>query len=435
MKAVGIDIGTTSICLVLYDQESGRIQESVSAPNRFLKGTFRQDADWIVSVAREKLDWLLEQDAGIGVIGISAQMHGIVYVDREGMAVSPYYTWKETCGKKFFEGMEAAEWLSRKTGCPMYAGYGTVTHFVLDKMGEIPAEAVGMVNIGDYLAMRLCGLSETGTDCSIAASFGGFDLSAGRFDLGALRVAGVDTRFYPQVRTERRTAGYYRSIPVMPAVGDNQASVYAAAGEDSRVVSVNVGTGAQVSVTDTRLDPLQTGEIRPFTRQRYLYVQASVNGGKAYEKLAAFFEETVELFTGAKTDAGIDVYEKMAAMGMAAGQTTLVVTPSLCGARGEGSSSGSVRNLTEENFHPSDLVSAYVTGMAQELYQLYLKFPPDLRKGRRRIAASGNGIRKNRLLAQEVERLFGMPLEFGEWKEEAAAGAAMMAVQALQAGS
>ncbi len=102
MKAVGIDIGTTSICLVLYDQESGRIQESVSAPNRFLKGTFRQDADWIVSVAREKLDWLLEQDAGIGVIGISAQMHGIVYVDREGMAVSPYYTWKETCGKKFF---------------------------------------------------------------------------------------------------------------------------------------------------------------------------------------------------------------------------------------------------------------------------------------------------------------------------------------------
>ena len=62
MKAVGIDIGTTSICLVLYDQESGRIQESVSAPNRFLKGTFRQDADWIVSVAREKLDWLLEQN-------------------------------------------------------------------------------------------------------------------------------------------------------------------------------------------------------------------------------------------------------------------------------------------------------------------------------------------------------------------------------------
>ena len=36
-----------------------------------------------------------------------------------------------------------------------------------------------MVNIGDYLVMRLCGLSAAGTDRSIAASFGGCDLAAG----------------------------------------------------------------------------------------------------------------------------------------------------------------------------------------------------------------------------------------------------------------
>ncbi len=429
MKAIGIDIGTTSICLVLYDQESGRIQESVSVPNRFLEGVFRQDADWIVSVVKEKLDWFLERNTDIDVIGVSAQMHGILYVDQEGMAVSPYYTWKETCGKKLFEGMEAAEWLSGKTGYPMYTGYGTVTHFVLDKMGEIPARAAGMVNIGDYLVMRLCGLSETRTDCSLAASFGGFDLSAGAFDFDALKAAGVDIRFYPQTAAYGKAEGVYRNIPVMPAVGDNQASFYAAAGEDGCAVSVNVGTGAQVSVMHTQLESIQTGEIRPFTRQGYLYVQASVNGGKVYEKLAAFIEETVELFTGAK----IDAYEKMTALGMAAEETTLVVNPGLYGVRGKDDSYGSVQNLTEENFHPSDLLKAYVTGMAQELYQLYLEFPPKLRKGRRRIAASGNGIRKNRLLTQEVERLFGMPVEFGEWKEEAAAGAAMMAVRALEA--
>lgn len=424
MKSIGIDIGTTSICLVLYDQESGRIQESGSIPNRFLEGSFRQDADWIVSAVKERLDWFLEQNTGIDAIGVSAQMHGILYVDQEGRAVSPYYTWKETCGKEPFEGVEAAEWLSRKTGYPMYAGYGTVTHFVLDKMGQLPAKAVRMVNIGDYLVMQLCGLSETRTDWSLAASFGGFDLSAGVFDLDALQAAGVDIRFYPQTAAERKSAGFYRDIPVMPAVGDNQASFYAAAGEDSCVVSVNVGTGAQVSVMGTQLESIQTGEIRPFTRQGYLYVQASVNGGKVYEKLAAFIEETVELFTGAK----IDAYEKMTALGMAAEATTLVVTPSLYGVRGKDDGFGSVQNLTEENFHPSDLLKAYVTGMAQELYQLYMEFPPKLRKGRKRIAASGNGIRKNRLLAQEVERLFGMPVEFGEWKEEAAAGAAMMAV-------
>ncbi|MCI9073265.1 MAG: hypothetical protein HFH80_10795 [Lachnospiraceae bacterium] len=431
MKAIGIDIGTTSICLVLYDQESGRIRESVSAPNHFLEGGFRQDADRIVSVVKEKLDWILEQNIGIGVIGVSAQMHGILYVDREGRAVSPYYTWKEACGRELFEGMEAAEWLSEKSGYLMYPGYGTVTHFVLDKRGEIPAEAVGMVNIGDYLVMRLCGIAETGTDCSIAASVGGFDLSAGDFDFGALKAAGVDTRFYPQIAAAHEAAGFYRGIPVMPAVGDNQASFYAAAGEGGDVVSINVGTGSQVSVMAAELEPIQLGEIRPFTRQNYLYVQASVNGGKVYEKLAAFFEETVELFTGVK----IDAYDKLAALELAAEETTLVVAPGLYGTRGENGCFGSVQNLTEENFHPSDLVKAYVTGMARELHQLYLAFPPKLREGRRRIAASGNGIRKNRLLAQEVERLFGMPVTFGVWKEEAAAGAAMLAVKGYYAGT
>lgn len=428
MKAIGIDIGTTSICLVLYDPENGRIEESAGAPNEFLEGGFRQDADRIVSVIKEKLDWLLDRNADVGVIGVSAQMHGILYVNREGWALSPYYTWKETCRETLFEGLDAAQWLSRRTNYPIYAGYGTATHFALDKRGEIPSGAAGMVNIGDYLVMRLCGLSAAGTDRSIAASFGGFDLAAGRFDFDALSAAGVDIRYYPQVAADAKAAGSYRGIPVMPAVGDNQASFYAAAGEDSCVVGVNVGTGAQVSVTDTRLESIQTGEVRPFTRQRYLYVQASVNGGKAYERLAAFFEETVELFAGVK----IDAYEKMAALGMAAEGTTLVVDPSLCGARGKDGSFGSVRNLTEENFHPSDLIRAYVTGMAEELHRLYLAFPPKLREGRRRIAASGNGIRRNRLLAQEVERLFGMPVVFGEWKEEAATGAAMMAVRALQ---
>ena len=84
MKAIGIDIGTTSICLVLYDPENGRIEESAGAPNEFLEGGFRQDADRIVSVIKEKLDWLLDRNADVGVIGVSAQMHGILYVDREG---------------------------------------------------------------------------------------------------------------------------------------------------------------------------------------------------------------------------------------------------------------------------------------------------------------------------------------------------------------
>lgn len=427
MKAIGIDIGTTSICLVLYEQENSRILESMGIPNKFKEGSFRQDADAIVAAVKEKLEWLLANHKDVDVIGVSTQMHGIVYVDSEGKAVSPFYTWKEECGKELFHGLEAAKWLSKETGYSMYPGYGTVTHFVLGQRGEIPKEAIGFVNIGDYLVMQLCKLPKCRVSSSVAASFGGFSLVKKEFDKEALVKAGVETAFYPKIEKEEKPAGYYRNIPVMAAVGDNQASFYAAAGERSNVVSVNVGTGSQVSLSYRELKEIPAGEIRPFMKQRYLYVQASVNGGKVYEKLAAFFEEIVTQFTGEK----INAYEKMEQLGSEKEDTDLLVAPGLYGAGEKRDSYGSVENLTADNFHTRDLIRAYVSGMAQELYNLYLEFPEELRAGRTEIAASGNGLRKNKLLVQEVERKFGMRVTFGKWKEEAATGAAIMAIQSL----
>ena len=68
--------------------------------------------------------------------------------------------------------------------------------------------------------------------------------------------------------------------------------------------------------------------------------------------------------------------------------------------------------------------------MARELHELYLEFPQSLREGRKWIVGSGNGIRKNALLQQEIEKAFGLPLRLKELREEAAAGAAMLALAA-----
>ena len=113
---------------------------------------------------------------------------------------------------------------------------------------------------------------------SIAASMGGFRLEDGSFDFEKLQEAGINTAYYPKVNEKVEIAGMYQNIPVVWAVGDNQASFYAAAGEADEMLSVNVGTGSQVSFFDRTLLEVKTGEVRPFTEQGYLYVQASVNG-------------------------------------------------------------------------------------------------------------------------------------------------------------
>ena len=60
MISLGIDIGTTSICAVLYDLTEDKIIKSLSTPNSFINtGSYLQDPDRIVSLAKELLKELL----------------------------------------------------------------------------------------------------------------------------------------------------------------------------------------------------------------------------------------------------------------------------------------------------------------------------------------------------------------------------------------
>lgn len=429
MRAIGIDIGTTSICLGVYEEETGRMSEALQEKNCFLSGTFRQDPDRIFTMVKRMLDDILQDCDGDGgekfsAIGISSQMHGILYVDREGKAVSPYYTWKVESGNEAFGEETYASCLSRATGHELYTGYGSVTHFYLQQTGQIPKEAIYLANIGDYVAMRLCAKKEPVMSPSIAASLGGFSLKEGRFAMEALEMAGVATSYYPQVRTGGFVFGTYQGIPITCAQGDNQASFYAAVGENEEALGVNVGTGSQVSLFHRELLTGTGAEIRPFTGNGYLYVQASVNGGKVYERLAEFVRGTVFAVTGIEAD----VYEKLEEAGVRVPTTDLRIAPLLYGSRKGAVPGGSVEGLTPENFTLGSMVRAYVTGMAFELFRMYDQLPDALRQGKREIVASGNGIRQNRLLTQEVERLFGLPVRFKEIREEAAAGAAMWAL-------
>ena len=86
MKIVGLDIGTTTISAVVFDGEKKEVVKSRTVSNEFFINTENewekiQDADGIVQKAKGTLDELLSEYADTGVIGLTGQMHGIVYTD------------------------------------------------------------------------------------------------------------------------------------------------------------------------------------------------------------------------------------------------------------------------------------------------------------------------------------------------------------------
>lgn len=103
MKAIGLDIGTTTVCGVLVDAKTGELLDAKTLTNDSVIESVHtyertQDADKILVKCKNILEEYLSEQEDIVSIGVTGQMHGIVYVDENGVAVSPLYTWQDGRG-------------------------------------------------------------------------------------------------------------------------------------------------------------------------------------------------------------------------------------------------------------------------------------------------------------------------------------------------
>ena len=97
MYSIGIDIGTTSLCGLVLDTESRRVLKSITVSNGSeISGVYPwqrcQDPHVIIGKCCAILEQLLEEYPHVETIGVTGQMHGILYCDREGKAISSLYT-------------------------------------------------------------------------------------------------------------------------------------------------------------------------------------------------------------------------------------------------------------------------------------------------------------------------------------------------------
>ncbi len=402
MNAIGIDLGTTSICAVSIDIDTGNVIKSKTmASNAFIKTSDSwervQDTAAIIKIATELTDSFIDENTC--VIGITGQMHGIVYVDNNGKAVSNLYTWQDGRGNLPYGDTTYAKHLNS------FSGYGNVTDFYNRINGLRPQNAVSYCTIHDYLAMTLCSLTDPVIHTTDAASFGCFDIEKNTFDYDCnVKVTGGFD-----------IAGEYRGIPVSVAIGDNQASVFSSLSSDDDIL-LNVGTGSQVSVIADRPVFGENIEVRPFFDGKFLLCGAALCGGRAYSVLKDFYS-AVLLAAGVEN---ADVYAVMDKM-LENAQSSLKVDTRFDGTRKNPDLTGSISGIRTDNFTPSQLTLGFLQGMVDELYSMYLQ----TEKKNGVVVGSGNGVRKNPQLVSAAERKFGTEMKIPVHLEEAAYGAAM----------
>ena len=411
MKSIGIDIGTTSICGVVLDSALGTVIESETINSEAFIHTENswekiQDTEKIFAIAKGILDRFLEKHCeSVASIGITGQMHGVVYTDERGLAVSPLYTWQDARGNLPFEGSTYAAHLGS------FAGYGNVTDFYNRKNGLVPENAVSYCTVHDYFGMRICGNTRPIIHSSDAASFGLYNPEDKSFNYD----------YSPEVTNDFTVIGNYRGIPVSVAIGDNQASVFSTLADNGSLL-INIGTGSQISiVSDKPLSGVGI-EARPYIDGKYLIVGAALCGGRAYSLLASFYKRVLEL-AGADSS---DVYSLMSRMLSEKSDTDLTVDTRFDGTRADSGIRGEISGISTDNLTPADLTRGVLRGIIGELYGMYCTMGEE----RCGIVGSGNGIRKNPHLVAEAERIFGGKLRVPAYKEEAACGAALFALVA-----
>jgi sedoheptulokinase len=346
------------------------------------------------------------EDTKVGSIGISNQMHGILYYDADGNAVSPLYIWQDERGNlPYKDGKTYAQYLGS------FAGYGLVTDFYNRENSLVPETAVGVCTIGDYIAMKLTGTKKALMHITNAASFGCFDINKNEFT--------IDNGMLPEVTADFATVGEWNGIKVSVAVGDNQASFIGSVRTMDGCALVNMGTGGQISMlTDLKKAP-DNMEIRPLCSGKNILVGCSLCGGRAFAMVEKLFRE-IAVLSGNDVDS---MYPQINALLEEKFSSSLVGDCRFCGTRNDPSVKGSIMNISEDNFTAADIAYSVLNGMSEELFNMYKNGGMKAKE----LVCSGNGIRKNAALRRIVSGMFGCEIKIPFYAEEASYGAALAA--------
>jgi gluconokinase len=384
--AIGIDIGTTSTKVVLFDEKGAAVAHHAKSYPLLAEvpGAAEQNPDEIYEAVVYSLRETVRKSGDlaekIGFISFSTAMHSLIAVDEDGTPLTNSITWADTRSEPYaFSAKSSPDSIDlyKRTGVPLHPMTPLFKlQWLKNERPEIFRKASKFVGIKDYILYRW--FDEWATDYASAAAMGLWNMNTLSWDEEALLMADVTPDQLPTIKPTTfywdklsdviaKESGLDSSVKVVIGATDGPLSNLGVGAISPGDVAVTIGTSGAIRTTSKT--PVLDAEGRtfcyPLTENHWVSGGPVNNGGIAFQWINDLFkDEELE-----------DSYDELSKRAEAAlpGSEGLVFLPHLTGERAplwDAQAKGSFIGLTLR--HKKDhMVRALLEGTIFNLFQVY----------------------------------------------------------------
>jgi len=444
MKTVcGIDLGTQSCKVVLYDFENKSVIAQASAPLDIIAendGTREQKAEWyddVLKICFNKIAF--ETKKTIAAIGVSGQQHSLVPLDEKGKAVYNVKLWCDTSTAAECDELTklagGEKKLIARTGLPMRPGYtAPKIQWLKNHKPKAFAKMKHVLLPHNYINYLLTGVysAEYGDASGTAL----FDVCRRKWSAPVCKLIspGLESMLPPLIesgavagRVSKAAAALY-GLPegalVASGGGDNMMSAIGTGTVRDGILTMSLGTsGTLFGFSNTPVvDP--TGNLAAFCSSTggWLPLLCTMNCTVASEEFRGLFGLDVRAFDAEAAKAPI-------------GAAGIVILPFFNGERTPNLPNGraSVNGITVTNFKQENIARAALESAIFGM-RIGLDGFKNLGFKAKEIRLTGGGA-KSPTWQKMAADIMNLPVRIPSGSEAAAMGAAIQALWCLQTNS
>jgi xylulokinase len=438
----GIDLGTQSCKIVVYDYEARKVLARTQAPVGMIAGndgTREQKAEWYDAALEACFRGIgPELRTSIVAIGVSGHQHSLVPLDADGKALYNVKMWCDTATapecKELTAAMGGEDKLIAETGLPMRPGYTAPKLLWLkNHRPEAFARLRHILLSHDYINYLLTGeyVAEYGDASGTAL----FDVRTREWSAKVAGLIGPELlKALPRLISSDKPVGSV-SVATAARFGIPQGALVAAGGGDNMMGAIGTGTVRDGSLTMSLgtsgtlygysdrpvIDP--AGNLAAFcsSTNGWLPLLCTMNCTVASEEFRKLLGLDVKAFDAEAVKAPI-------------GAEGVVVLPFFNGERTPNLPHGraSVNGITAANFKRENLARAALESAIFGM-RIGLEGFNKLGYKAQEIRLTGGGA-KSRIWQSIAANVMNLPVRIPQTDEAAAMGGAIQALWALEGG-